>query len=61
MDNMHRIEKYTAKNTICIRRKYISNNESLDFFKVFLTNELINQKVLKTNNAIKKLLLLYLP
>ena len=58
------------KNTICTQQKIcrtaISSNinESLDFFKLFFTDELINEIVRETNNTIqkleKKVLLLYL-
>ena len=65
---MHRIGKYTTKNTICkkICRTTISSNinELLDFFKLLFIDEFINEIVRETNNAIQKLegkiLLLYL-
>ena len=57
---MHRIEKYTSRNTICPDEKFAGTstssniNQPLDFFKLFLTDELINEIVHETNNYARK-------
>ena len=57
---MHRIEKYTSRNTICPDEKFAGTstssniNQPLDFFKLFLTDELINEIVRETNNYARK-------
>lgn len=57
---MHRIEKYTSRNTICPDEKFAgastsSNiNQPLDFFKLFLTDKLTNEIVRETNNYARK-------
>ena len=57
---MHRIEKYTSRNTICPDEKFAGTstssniNQPLDFFKLFLTDELTNEIVRETNNYARK-------